>query len=149
MGQTPTMHSTATATVASTVSQVWDVLSDHEGMAHWGPGLRVSLRTPGTDDRNGVGAVRVIELPGPAPAIVEEVTAFEPGRRLAYRALSGVPLKSYRGEVVLRDVTGGTEIAYTVLADRRVPVLERLVVAAIARTLLSALVRRVRSTGNH
>jgi len=146
---TPTMHSTSTATVPASPSQVWDVLSDHEGMAHWGPGLSVSLRTPGTDERNGVGAVRVIDARGPAPAIVEEVTAFEPGRRLAYRALSGVPLRNYRGEVVLRAVAGGTEIAYTVSADQRVPIVEQLVVRGIARALLSALVRQVRRTATH
>jgi uncharacterized protein YndB with AHSA1/START domain len=140
------MHATSTATVPAPATRVWEVLSDHEGMAHWGPGLSVSLRTEGADDRNGIGAVRVIDAPGPAPSIVEEVTAFEPGRRLGYKALSGVPLKNYRGEVVLREVAAGTEIAYTVSADQRVPLLEQLAVRAIARTLLAALVRRVRAT---
>lgn len=149
VGHTPTMHATVTATVPASTTEVWDVLSDHEGMAHWGPGLTVSLRTEGTAERNGVGAIRVIDAPGPAPAIVEEVTAFEPGHRLAYKALSGVPLRNYRGEVVLREVAGGTEIAYTVSADQRVPVIEQLVVRAIARALLSALVRQVRRTANH
>jgi hypothetical protein len=140
------MHATSTATVPAPANRVWEVLSDHEGMAHWGPGLSVSLRTEGADDRNGIGAVRVIDARGPAPSIVEVVTAFEPGRRLGYKALSGVPLKNYRGEVVLREVAAGTEIAYTVSADQRVPFVEQLVVRAIARTLLTALVRRVRAT---
>jgi uncharacterized protein YndB with AHSA1/START domain len=143
------MHSTRTTIVPASATQVWEVLSDHEGMASWGPGITVSLRKMGGDDRNGVGAVRVIDSRGPAPAIVEEVTAFEPDRRLAYRALSGVPLRNYRGEVVLREVPGGTEIAYTVSADQRVPVLEQLVVSAIARTLLAALVRQVTRSARH
>jgi len=140
------MDATCTATVPAAATRVWEVLSDHEGMAHWGPGLSVSLRTEGADDRNGVGAVRVIDARGPAPSIVEEVTAFEPGHRLGYKALSGVPLRNYRGEVVLREVGAGTEIAYTVSADQRVPFVEKLVVKAIARALLAALVRRVDAT---
>lgn len=39
---------------------------------------------------------------------VWEVVGFEPGRLLSYQALSGVPLRNYRGEVVLREVAGGT-----------------------------------------
>jgi hypothetical protein len=88
----------------------------------------------------------VIAAPGPAPSIVEEVTAFEPGRRLGYQALSGVPLRNYRGDVVLREVASGTEISYTVSADQRVPLVEQVVVKAISAALLRALVRRVRAT---
>lgn len=124
---------------------VWSVLSDHEGMSAWAPGLRAELRKEGHDERNGVGAVRVIDAPGPAPAIVEEVTAFEPNVRLGYRALSGVPLRNYRGEVVLTPTAGGTAIAYTVTADQRVPLVEQGLVAVIAKVLLTALVRRVRA----
>jgi len=142
------MRATSTATVPTSADHVWDVLSDHEGMTHWGPGLSVTLRTEGVADRNGLGAVRVIAAPGPAPSIVEEVTAFEPGRRLGYKALSGVPLRNYQGDVVLRDVPGGTEISYTVSADQRVPLVERAAVKAISLVLLRALVRRVRATAH-
>src|SRR4051794_19826053 len=125
------MRATSIATVPASADQVWEVLSDHEGMTHWGPGLSVTLRAEGATDRNGVGAVRVISAPGPAPAIVEEVTAFEPRRRLGYKALSGVPLRNYHGDVVLREVGSGTEISYTISADRRVPLVEQAVVKAI------------------
>jgi uncharacterized protein YndB with AHSA1/START domain len=140
------MRATSTAIVPASADHVWEVLSDHEGMTHWGPGLSVTLRTEGGTDRNGVGAVRVIAAPGPAPSIVEEVTAFEPGRRLGYKALSGVPLRNYAGDVVLREVADGTEISYTVSADQRVPLVEQVVVKAISAALLRALVRRVRAT---
>jgi uncharacterized membrane protein len=145
-GETPAMRATSTATVSSPSSHVWDVLSDHEGMSQWGPGVSVTLRSEGSPDRNGVGAVRVIDAPGPMPSIVEEVVAFEPGRTMSYRALSGVPLRNYGGEVVLSEVAGGTEISYTVPADQRVPWVERVVVKAISLALLKALVRRVDAT---
>ena len=143
--QTAPVKATSTATVSAAPEAVWAVLADHEGMSAWAPGLKVALRKEGVGDRNGVGAVRAIDAPGPAPAIVEEVTAFEPNLRLGYRALSGVPLRNYRGEVVLTATSGGTSIAYTVTADQRVPLVERGLVAVIAKVLLTALVRRVRA----
>lgn len=141
------MHATSTATVSASPDHVWKVLADHEGMSRWAPGLKVALRAEGTGDRNGVGAVRVIDAPGPAPSIVEEVVTFEPGHRLAYRALSGVPLKNYSGDVTLRDVGGRTEITYTITADQRVPLVERAAAKAISFVLLQALVRQARRTG--
>ncbi|HET6167504.1 MAG TPA: SRPBCC family protein [Marmoricola sp.] len=141
------MHATSTATVNAPTDHVWEVLADHEGMSRWAPGLKVALRTEGSVDRNGIGAVRVIDAPGPAPSIVEEVVTFEPGRRLGYRALSGVPLKNYSGDVALRDLGGRTEITYTITADQRVPLVERAAAKAISFVLLQALVRQARRTG--
>ncbi len=140
------MRATSTTTVNATVDQVWDVLSDHEGMKHWGPGMWAQLATPGTTDRNGVGAVRRLGAGLPLPAIVEEIVAFEPGKRLGYKALSGVPLKNYHGDVVLREVPGGTEISYSVIVDKRLPAGEQLVAKGISRALLGLLARRVRAT---
>lgn len=130
------MRATATATVAAPVARVWAVLSDHEGMANWGPGMKVTLVRPGTPERNGVGAQRRLQM-GPAPAFVEEITAFEPEQRLTYRAVSGIPLRNYVGDVQLRAVGAGTEIRYTVSADNRIPG----AAAVLANGLLFALKR--------
>lgn len=138
------MQSTVTARVSAPVSTVWAVLSDHEGMASWAPGLKVGIERPGTTTPNGVGAVRRISSPLPMPAIVEEITVFEPDERLGYRAVSGVPLKEYAGEVRLTPHGSGTEIAYSVSAHGKLPVLDRVATQAIATVLLNALVRAVR-----
>ena len=49
---------------------------------------------------------------------VEEVTAFEPGQRLEYKLLKGLPLRNYVGEVRLTDwsgvVLGGSMLLYLV-----------------------------------
>lgn len=132
---------TASATVQRPVEHVWSVLADHEGMTSWGPGLTVTLDKEGSTDRNGLGAVRRIAAPGPAPAIVEEVVAFEPGSKLGYKALSGVPFKNYGGEVVLSPAGTGTRIDYSITLDERVPLVEKGAAAAVARVLLTALVR--------
>ncbi len=138
------MQATRTAVVKAPAQIVWSVVSDHEGMAAWGLGWHVTLLRRGADDRNGVGALRKVKQAVPAPAIVEEIVAFEPPHRMAYRAVSGVPLRNYRGEIRLRPVSDGTEITYTISADRRVPLLDGLAVGLICRTLLAALVRQIK-----
>lgn len=139
------MQVTVSKTVPLSPITVWEIVQDHEGMTSWAPGLKATLDRPGAHERNGVGAVRRIAAPGPAPAIVEEITAFEPGRRLGYRALSGVPFKGYRGEILLGPSGAGTEIRWTLSADQRVPLAEKAAIAVVARTLLTLLVRQVRA----
>ena len=138
------MRATATSVVNASPDQVWSVLAEHEGMASWGPGMKVALTKEGTPDRNGVGCVRKISAPGPAPAIVEEITRFEPGQALGYKALSGVPFKNYRGEVKLTPDSGGTRIEWTLSADQRVPYAEKAALKGVATGLLAALVRAVK-----
>ncbi|WP_183096173.1 SRPBCC family protein [Nocardioides stalactiti] len=137
------MRSVATATVKTPIDQVWASLADHEGMASWAPGLKVTLTREGRSERNGVGAVRKIDAPGPAPAIVEEITRFEPGQGLGYKATGGVPLKNYRGDVDLAQDGTGTRISWAISADQRVPFVEKAVTKAIATVLLKAFVRAV------
>jgi uncharacterized protein YndB with AHSA1/START domain len=141
------MRATATTTVDLSPEQVWNVLADHEGMSGWAPGLTASLLRTGAGDRNGVGAVRSLALPGPAPTIVEEVVEFEREKRLAYRAQSGVPFRGYGGEVELRPAGAGTEISCTILAEERVPVVERLAISGVAKALLTLLVRAAKRSG--
>lgn len=143
------MRATSTAVVPVSVQHVWDLLADHEGMSSWGPGLKVTLTHSGTSERNGLGAVRRVAAPGPAPAIVEEIIAFDAPSRLAYRALSGVPFRNYAGDVKLVATQAGTEISWTISADPRLPVLstlEQLALKGISLGLLTALVRKVKAT---
>ena len=138
------MQTTATATVKAPIEHVWSVVADHEGISSWGPGLRCRLDQQGTEERNGVGAVRRIAAPGPAPAIVERITAFEPSRRPAYEAISGVPFRGYGGEVVLTPTHDGTKIAWSLTYDPRLPLVEKLPVSLVNRILLNGLVRAAR-----
>lgn len=133
------MRACATATVSVPAARVWDVVADHEGMSRWAPGMKASLLRPGDAERNGVGAQRRLQPLPLLPPFVEQITAFEPGRRMAYRAVSGIPFRNYAADIELRPVGQGTEIAYTVSADNRIPA----VAAAIARGLLFALKRQV------
>ena len=132
---------TASATVPKPPEHVWSVLVDHEGMSSWGPGLKVTLVEEGATDRNGLGAVRRIDGPGPMPAIVEEVVVFVENSTFGYRAKAGVPFKNYGGTVRLTAAGSGTRIDYSITLDPRVPLVERGAAALVARVLLGALVR--------
>jgi hypothetical protein len=112
---TYTFH--ATAPVPPSI--VWGVLADHGGMSRWTPLRRVEMEAGGTPDPNGVGAVRALHLVG--PPIREQVTDFEPERRLGYRLLSGLPARDYTGEVVLEPTGGGTSIRWTISFRPSVP----------------------------
>lgn len=137
------MRAVATAVVTAPPDQVWAALADHEAMSAWGPGITVTLTEEGAPDRNGVGAVRRIAAPGPAPAIVEEITRFEPGKALGYKALGGVPFKNYQGEVELTPEGTGTRIEWAISADQRVPLAEKAAIKTVAGVLLRLLVRAV------
>jgi uncharacterized protein YndB with AHSA1/START domain len=135
------MRATSTTVVPVPIAKVWDIVADHEGIAKWGPGLTAEVVRAGDTERNGVGAVRRLKPKGPAPAIVEEITGFEAGSRLTYRAVSGVPFKNYNGEVALTKVAGGTRIDWTLNADQRVPVVEGVALKGLSAAMLHALKR--------
>ncbi len=133
------MRASATTTVTATPEQVWAVLSDHEGMARWAPGLKVDLVRHGEFERNGAGAQRRFTPLGVLPSFTEEIVDFEPGQQLSYRLVSGLPFRNYTGEVRLRPIAYGTRIDYTVSADNRLPG----VAEAMSHALLFALKRAV------
>ncbi len=86
--------------IAAPRAVAWAVMTDHELYAHWVPRSRVELETEGLPDRNGVGAVRVFRT-GPV-STREEVTAFDPPQRMAYRMLKiPLPVRNCRSEMVL------------------------------------------------
>jgi uncharacterized protein YndB with AHSA1/START domain len=142
------MKSTATTTVRAPIDAVWSILSDHEGMSNWLPGVSVQITRASTEVPNGVGTLRRFTSRLPMPAIVEEVTEFQPGSRLSYRALSGVPLKNYTGDVVLAPAADGvgTTITYTVSADQRVPLADKAMLRILGTALLAALARQAKKT---
>jgi hypothetical protein len=117
---------------------MWETVADHEGMTRWSPGVSVSLERPGDPAPNEVGAVRLVRMVG--LRIREEVTAFDPQRRLAYKALSGMPLRDYSGAVVLDQQGDKTHVTWTLTCAGRLPT-TRLILAVHARVFLGALIR--------
>jgi uncharacterized protein YndB with AHSA1/START domain len=137
------MQVTSQTTVAAPIETVWDALSNHVGISGWAPGLSVTMDRVGTEDPNGVGAIRRISSPGPGPDIVEEVVAFEPPHLLGYKALSGTPFPGYAGEVRLTQAGSGTHVKYTVSSTASFP-LVKAPLAAVCQVLLRLLARASR-----
>jgi uncharacterized protein YndB with AHSA1/START domain len=137
------MQVTSQTTVAAPIETVWDALSNHLGISGWAPGLSVTMDRVGTEDPNGVGAIRRISSPGPGPDIVEEVVAFEPPHLLGYKALSGTPFPGYAGEVRLSQAGSGTHVKYTVSSTASFP-LVKAPLAAFCQVLLRLLARASR-----
>lgn len=123
---------TFTRSVPVPPATVWGVVSDHPGMSRWTPLRRVVMEAGGSPNPNGVGAVRALHLVG--PPIREQVTEFEPERRLGYRALSGLPARDYTGEVVLEPTGSGTRIRWTITFSPKFPGAQFLIAAVIRDT---------------
>jgi len=71
----------AKAVIAAPLQRVFDAVCDHEHFFQ-GPSMTCRLVTPGREHRNGLGAVREVAAEG--SVFTEEVTAFDPPRRIEY-----------------------------------------------------------------
>ncbi|MFX0578458.1 SRPBCC family protein [Nocardia nepalensis] len=131
----------ACARVALPRSLVWEVLADHEGMSGWLPGIVAKLERPGQFEANGIGAVRSIGIPG--VAVREEIIGHVPRRWLAYKAVSGIPLRSYCGEVLLSGDNHHTTVTWTLGCENRSWVIE-FALRRLAHVLVLSLVRAAR-----
>jgi uncharacterized protein YndB with AHSA1/START domain len=109
-----------TGTSSASAEQVFRVLADTERWPEWTPFSRGQLeeRAPGPDP-NGVGALRRFQKGRTTSR--ERVVAYEPGRRLAYELVTGLPLRGYHSEVTLTPVATGTEITWHSTFRPKVP----------------------------
>ncbi len=106
--------------VAAAPDVVWARLTAHESMAAWWPGLReVTLDPPGTPDRNGLGAVRVMRSVG--TPVREEVVSWDPPRTYSYRVRNFAPLRDHLGRVTVRPADGGAAIDWCIEFRPAVP----------------------------
>jgi hypothetical protein len=95
---------------AAPPSIVFAVLVDGPGWVRWTSLGRASYEIEGEPAPHGVGAIRLFGA-GFGPRSREQVVAYEPDERFAYRALSGpLPMKDYRAEVRLHPDGDGTQI---------------------------------------
>ena len=90
---------------------VFAVVSDARRWHEWTFVPRSDLEREGDPPPDGVGAMR--KLGRPPFLSREEVVAYEPPRRYGYVLRSGLPVKSYRAEVLLEPDGTGTTITWT------------------------------------
>lgn len=121
--------------------RLFEIISDHEGMGEW-LDARVSIIATGPE--GGVGTVRRVAARG--LAIDEEVTYFDPPRRLVYRIVRGLPgLRFHRGEMLVEPWgETGSQLTWDVILDSAIPGLPQ-VMAAVLRPALHDGLARLRS----
>src|SRR5947209_15958628 len=95
----------ASATSKASRDAVWRLVADITTWSDWGDWSSTTREREGEPPPDGVGTLRRLKR---FPVTnVEEVTIFEPGRRLGYRLVKGLPLKDYNASVTLEDDDGG------------------------------------------
>src|SRR5690349_4997767 len=101
------------------IEEVFRRYTDHEGWSRWAGFGKVRLVREGRPDRNGVGSVRAFQA---APGLREEVTLFEPPKRMEYRVVRGpVPMRDHLGEVTFEPEGQGTRVVWRVSFRVSVP----------------------------
>jgi Polyketide cyclase / dehydrase and lipid transport len=120
---------------------VFDVATDHRGYSDISSVRSAELEREGDPPPNGVGAIRSLKTVG--PPIREEVVAYEPPSRFAYKLLSGAPLRDHLGTLELSESPVGTRVTYTVQTTPTLPLLKR-VTMAIARQSIRTLLKGIK-----
>jgi uncharacterized protein YndB with AHSA1/START domain len=95
-----------TTEFAAPTSAVWRLVTDTTAWPRYGPVRSVVIERHGDDGLDGVGQIRALKTW--AGTVREEVTDFEPERRVAYSLLSGAPVHDYRGSITLQPSAAGT-----------------------------------------
>jgi uncharacterized protein YndB with AHSA1/START domain len=129
--------------IPAPVETVWNVFTDHVGWQDWAGVKEVVLRQQGDPPPNGLGAIRVVRSKG--IAVEEEITEFDPPKRMVYRLVAGAPVRDHRGEVRFEEIEDGdTRVIWTVRFRPRIPFTGGLLRRAIESTLRDVLLRLAR-----
>jgi uncharacterized protein YndB with AHSA1/START domain len=104
-------HFSVRAHANAPIETTWSLLHDQRGMTTWLP-VTVALESEGDPPPDGVGGIRVLTR-GPL-RMREQITEVEAPSRLAYRLLSGLPVRQYVGQTTLTTEDKGTDIRWTI-----------------------------------
>ena len=115
------------------VEDVWPLLGEAARWRDWSFLTASGLEREGTPAPDGVGAVRKFSRFGVGSR--EEVLAWDPPHHLAYRILSGFPVRDYRADVTLEETDGGTRIEWAGSYEPKVPGTGRLLQAVLPRMM--------------
>ena len=114
---------------------VWPLLGEAARWREWSFLTETRLERDGVPVPDGVGAVRRFARYGVGSR--EEVVAWDPPHHLAYRILSGFPVRDYRSDVTLEPSGTGTRIdwagSYTPRWPGTGPVLQRVLPVLMRR----------------
>ncbi|MFH5211568.1 SRPBCC family protein [Antrihabitans sp. NCIMB 15449] len=119
---------------------VYSIFADRENNSDFLP-ISTRLKTPGTTERQGIGAVHFIGL-GPVGAS-EQIIELVPGERIVYKVVAGLPVKRHVGTIGFTDAANGTRVVYTMESEPKLPVPGKVLEMAL-KVLIGAFVSGVR-----
>ncbi len=129
-------------TVAAPRPAVWKVFTDHVGWTRWAGVKEVVLRQQGDPPPDGLGAIRVVRSGG--VAVEEEITGFDPPKRLTYRLVAGIPVRDHEAEVRFDVCDSGTRLTWRVRFEPWIPWTGGILTRLIRRSLRGTLDRLAR-----
>jgi uncharacterized protein YndB with AHSA1/START domain len=107
-----------TTTINAPIDVVFEEYVDHERLADLPMVISAKVVVPGTTEKNGLGAVRVVN--GGLITLREEITAFERPHLMEYRIRESRPASKHElGRVEFAEVPGGTEVTWTTVFGLR------------------------------
>ncbi len=121
-------------TIKAPPEKIFDVLSDHANYKQF-PGVTASrLVQPGKREKNGIGAVRQIEV-GRA-RFVELITRYKRPTRLDYRIVKSFPPVQHQGgSITLEAGPDGTLVTWTSTIRLKLPVVGGLLTPLLTAQL--------------
>jgi hypothetical protein len=131
---------------SATPEQIWPLVADTTTWSDWGAWSSAEQVREGDPPPGGVHSIKKLKA-RPATTTVEEVTVFEPPRRLGYELRSGLPLRGYQAEITLTPADGGgTDIRWRSEFEPKIPgtggfyrtVLSRFMADAVTRLAAAA-----------
>ena len=123
------------ATTRAPVDVVWPLVGEARHWQEWSFLTASGLEHEASPVPDGVGAIRKFTRYGIGSR--EEVVAWDPPHHLAYRILSGFPVRNYRADVALTPSGTGTRIEWTGSYDAKWPG-----TGAILASFLESMMRR-------
>ena len=127
-------------TLAGPIDEVFELLTDHAGYTRFRGFSTAELVREGTEDRNGVGAIRRLGAYG--MRFDEEITAFERPTRMDYLIRKvNLPLRHEGGTISLSPAGTGTRVLWRSTFTMPVPVVGRPLGAVFAAGLRRGFIR--------
>ncbi len=112
------LHVESAGTTEATPSEVWPLVADAGKYSEWGHWSASGCSNPGEAANGSVGSVRWLRYG--FTTTVEKVLEAEPGHRLVYTVVGGLPVRNYRATVTLTVVGGSTAIHWEADWDRTI-----------------------------
>jgi uncharacterized protein YndB with AHSA1/START domain len=120
---------------AAPPAEVFAYLAEHENLEPLF-GTKITRVRDGLDGtRNGVGSIRRLKISPVIPPFEETTTELVPDSLIRYRITKGTPLREHEGLMRLAPDGTGTRLVYEITFGSVVPGIDRIVAAALQRSI--------------